>query len=246
VFKRKDEDTSEIKSVLNAGFKRGAKVHINVRKGQDWKLQEFNVFSPKVICGIGELPDVVASRCIPIRLARKGKTEEKRRFEEGREQGFAEYVQKGLAEWAIDAVPHLKEMDPDAPPELDGRQSDVWRALFAIADLIGWGDRLRDTAVTLHDRGTVLSKEAMLLRDIRDTFETIEREALFTQDLIGRLNDIETSPWGAYNHGKGLHPYELASILEDFGIKPQPLRIGETQRRGYRKQYFIEVWERYL
>lgn len=246
VFKRKDEDTAEIKSVLNAGFKRGAKVHINVRKGNDWKLQEFNVYSPKVICGIGELPDVLASRSIPIRLERKPKTEEKRRFEEGRETGTAEFVQKAMSEWSKDAVAHLKAMDPDAPAELDGRQADVWRPLFSIGDLIGMGERIRDIAVTLHAKGTVLSREAMLLRDIRDIFEASKTEQFFSSDLVGRLSEIETSPWSTYNHGKGFQPYDLASVLEGFGVSPTPIRIGETQRRGYRKQYFLELWERYL
>lgn len=246
VFKKKDEDTSEIKAVLNAGFKRGGKVHVNVRRGQDWILQEFNVFSPKVVCGIGELPDVIASRSIPIALQRKSKGESKKRFEEGRELSFAQIIQTGLQEWARGAMPILKESDPDSPEGLDGRQSDVWRALFAIGDLIGWNQKVRDAAVTLHDRKTAMSKEALLLRDIRDAFQNMDREVIFSSDLASRLCEVETSPWATYNYGKGILPNDIASILSGFGIAPVPVRIGEIQRRGYKAEFFIEIWERYL
>lgn len=247
IFKKKDEDTGELKAVLNAGFKRGSQVHVMVKKGQqDWSLKPFKVFSAKVICGIGELPDVLASRSIPIKLERKSRQESKKRFEEGREAEYGAFVSQSIANWAKLAVAELKEMDPDSPEFLDGRQSDVWRPLFAIGDLIGWGDRIRDAAVTLHARGTVLSREATLLRDIRDAFSAIDRESMFSQDLADRLNDMETSPWGTYRYGKGIQAHEIAAILDGFGVAPAPIRIGETQRRGYKKDQFIELWERYL
>ena len=250
VFKKRDEDTSDLKAVLNSGFKRGAKVFVNVRSRNDWNLKEFNVFSAKVLCGIGGLPDTLASRSIPITLQRMSKSDKRRRFEEGRELETAAAITGGIERWAKDAVGLLKDIDPEAPEMLDGRQADVWRPLFAIADLIGWGERVREAAVRLHENKSVESKEVTLLRDIMHIFGS-GQEDMWSQELCDALCDIETSPWitaGAGN--KPLKPHELAALLKPFGIEPKRIRIqdGEDvrQRRGYTLDQFIDIWARYL
>jgi hypothetical protein len=48
--------------------------------GTSSKLAEFRVFCPKVLAGIGTLPDTIADRAVPIRLKRRQRNESVERF----------------------------------------------------------------------------------------------------------------------------------------------------------------------
>ena len=58
-----------LRALLNAGNRRGS--HVPRCIGSSGKLVNFNVFCPKVLAGIGMLPDTVADRSVPIRLERR-------------------------------------------------------------------------------------------------------------------------------------------------------------------------------
>ena len=73
-----DETESGLRAILNAGHRRGATVPRCI--GVSSKPQDFNVYCAKVLAGIGVLPDTITDRSIPIRLARKRRSEHVERF----------------------------------------------------------------------------------------------------------------------------------------------------------------------
>ncbi|WP_216442056.1 DUF3631 domain-containing protein [Arcanobacterium phocae] len=64
------ERSEELRGLLNAGFqKNGTVTRVNLSATDG--LEEFSVFAPVVIAAIGNLPDTIADRSIPIRLRRR-------------------------------------------------------------------------------------------------------------------------------------------------------------------------------
>jgi hypothetical protein len=122
---------------------------------------------------------------------------------------------------------------------------------LAIADLVGgdWPARARRAAVALS--GTVEEDEesrgVQLLMDLRTIFTAAGMpEAIFTSELLEKLNERDESPWGTWHNGHGLRPHDLARLLRPFAISPHQVRIGEQSKKGYRSEQLGDPWARYL
>ena len=130
IFNAKNQNTEPLRAVLNAGNRRGTTVPRCV--GPTQQLTDFGVFCAKVIAGIGELPDTIADRSIPIRLARKRPDEQAARFRRREAEAAGEPVRQALASWAQDAVSWLEEARPEIPAALDDaprrRGNRSWRS----------------------------------------------------------------------------------------------------------------------
>jgi Protein of unknown function (DUF3631) len=236
-----------LRALLNAGNRHGTRVPRCV--GASFTLVEFNVFCPKVLAGIGSLPETVADRAVPIRMRRKAPGELEARFREREARTEAVPLAAALSAWGSDAVDTLAEARPDLPHELNDRAQDAWEPLLAVADLAGgtWPKRARRAAVVLADdeEAEAMSYGIRALADIRAAFEETGSEALFTADLIAKLAADEEAPWATYKGG-GLNPMGLAALLRPYDVKPELIRQGESVARGYRRADFEDVWPRYL
>jgi hypothetical protein len=73
VFSRKAQERGhrdELRALLNAGYRRGQRV-FRMGGGNNTTLEEFEVFGPKALAGLGSLPPTLSSRCIWIELKRR-------------------------------------------------------------------------------------------------------------------------------------------------------------------------------
>jgi hypothetical protein len=244
-------DRRDLLSVLNGGYRLGAKVSRCTDKGE---LLDFDCFYPKTFAGIddGKLPDTLISRSVPVRMERRRPDEQIEKWRIYHGDLAAEPLRGRLAEWSADNLDALADAEPEEPEELNDREAEGWEPLFAIADLVGgtWPTRARHAAITLakskaeHDE----SRGVKLLRDIRRVFaKKGNREAIFSADLAAALNTLEESEWGGWNDGEGIKPRELAKHLRPYKIHPYPktLRIGEAVGRGYYRASFDDAWARY-
>jgi hypothetical protein len=243
----KDNEHEGLRALLNAGHRRGVRVPRMVGSGSDMKVAEFDVFCPKGIAGIGVLPDTIGDRSIPIRLARRMKTEHVERFRFKEAEALAEPVRRGLERWAEEEISALRDARPDLP-DINDRAADGWEPLLAIADSASgdWPQRARLAAVALH--GDDVQDDTFgvrLLADIREVFADAGEDRLPSADLAKRLADIEEAPWGDLR-GRSLDARGLAWRLRRFDIGPKKLRVGETTTRGYTIGDFAEAWSRYL
>ena len=67
------ESAETLRGIINTGFVKGGKSSINVPDGKSgWVVRHFNTYCPKVIAGIGSVPDTVMDRSIVIEMRRKG------------------------------------------------------------------------------------------------------------------------------------------------------------------------------
>lgn len=250
IFGPKARDREDLRSLMNAGYRRGAEVLRCVGEGSKQEVQAFAVFCPKVLAGIGELPDTVADRSLPIRLERRARNEPVERFRRRDAEDEGTRLREACERFAVDSLEELDGARPELPDELDDRGQDAAEPLLAIADLAGgdWPGRARRAIVELR-AGAALEDESIgvrLLGDVRDVFA--DRDRLSSADLLDGLYALDEAPWGDW-YGKPLTTRGLAKLLKPYGIKSRTVRLvdGSTgTAKGFQREQFESVWNRYL
>lgn len=239
-----------LRGVLNSGHHIGGKASRCERAGDNFTRRDFQTFCPKAIAGIGKLPDTVASRSIPIRLKRKPPGTSVERF---RRRDVEPETAELCAQMAALAAEHseaLAAMRPQLPESLSDRQQDGAEPLLAIADTVGgdWPARARAALVQLLT-GTAAEDQShgvQLLADIRSAFHSAGRDRMASGDLLAKLNQDETMPWGEFANGRPMSAIGLARLLKPFGIQPRTIRLEQGTIKGYFKDSFADAWARYL
>ncbi len=234
---RKDDGSEELRALLNAGHRRGATIPRCV--GPMHAVADFPVFAAVALAGLGDLPDTVMSRSIPIRMRRRLASESVEPFRRRLELPVGIVLRDRLASWCDQVSEALYEAWPEMPDGVTDRAADVWEPLLAIADLAGghWPETAR-TACTVLVK-VVESRESSLgiklLSDIRQVFAKADAERMSSSDLLDSLNKLDESPW-ADLRGKPLNARGLASRLHKYGVRPHQFRTGEAREikiRGY-------------
>jgi hypothetical protein len=252
----KDDRGELLRSLLNAGFERKARVPRCVNKGEE--IKEYSVFCPKAFAGIGSLPDTITDRCVPIRLKKKRRNETVERFRKREAEEVARPIRERLEAWTKEekVMPTLRVARPTIPDALSDRQADICEPLLAIADLAGveWPQKARqaliEVCVSEENEGSISVK---LLTDIRRVFDERGTDRLSTLDLVKALIALETdNPWApwwekdvANNNVKGAGT-NLSRKLKRFGIKSRVIRTSDDSTpHGFYRTDFEDVWARY-
>jgi putative DNA primase/helicase len=241
-------DNDELRGVLNSGHNRAAAFVVRT-VGDDHEAKPFRTWAPKAIALIGNLPDTLADRSIPVRLRRKRRDETVERLRLDRMEGLA-VVARQAARWAADNLDGLRETDPDVSAELHDRAADNWRPLLAIADHAGgeWPERARQVAKLLSGGGEDDEGSAgvMLLADIRSIFAERRVDRITSADLVETLVTMESRPWPEWRRGKPITVRQVARLLKPFGVSPHVIRTGAGTPRGYNLGAFSDAFSRYL
>ena len=237
------EHGSDLHALLNEGHCKGGTVMRVL--GDKLELREFAIFGAVAFARNGSLPDDLEQRSIVIRLQRRRPDEPLSELRDDRCESLRNTARMA-ARWAEDMGDIIRSHDPDMGG-LINRVADNWRSLFAIADVIGsdWPERARAAASALAPRESD-STRTMLLADIKTIFDE-GKERLWSEELAEALAAMEGRPWAEF--GKARKPItknQLASLLDDFHIKPENVRVGDKVKRGYRKHQFSDAWQRYL
>jgi hypothetical protein len=249
VFGADSQRTEPLRAILNSGNRQGGSVARCVGP-QGERVVDFEVFSPKVLAGIdtGRLPDTIRDRSIPIAMKRRTPNEQVERLHRRIVEPELDGLRTAMEGWAEAANETLQDANPYVPEALDDRAAEAWEPLLAIADLVGddWPERAREAARALSTaEETETSRNALLLGAIRDAFEG--REKIPSAVLCKEINRNEELPFGGWNNGNGLNPRELARLLKPYGVGPKTIRIDdEPTAKGYVRNDFLEVWERWL
>jgi hypothetical protein len=254
IWNAKGEDHEGLRSALNAGNRRGVTVD-RVGLGKKLKLESFSTFCPKALAGIGELPDTIADRAVPIVLKRKTKGETVERFRQRKPNVTepAAKLRQRMLQWGADHEDELADAEPDGIPEtLSDRAHDSIEILVAIADAAGgeWPQRSRDALeriITAAAEET--GAESLRLRALADCKAVFasrgDPDRVRTSELVAALRAIEDGPWG--DEDRRLTPQRLAWYLSPYGIKPKNIKFDDgAVAKGYETAAFAEAWERYL
>ena len=247
----KNSDRAELRGILNAGYSRGTPAYRCV--GESLTVRAYEVFGPKVLAGIGERPDTIRDRSIPIRLERKKRTEvvDKFRIRFVREQ--AEAVRVRIAEWAAFHVEALRDADPDPAPGVESpRTQDVTEPLFAIADRAGgtWPQDARE-AVRILCTGEESEDDTFgvsLLRALKAIFDEVGADKITTDAILAALKrDENAPPLDVNRYGQAVNAaHRLGQALKRYRIKSKTIRVGEDTAKGFQRKQFEDAWDRYV
>jgi len=222
-----------------------------VGQGANISYQDFPVYSPKAIGGIGRLPHTVADRSIPIDLKRKTKGERVARFRRRKVEVEALPLRDRVAAW-VEAVgiEELASREVELPEVLDDRAQDIVEPLLAIADVVGgeWPEVAREAAsklLTREEREEQDSLGVRLLADIKAVFEQGQEHTIRSSFVVAELRKLEEAPWDSYK-GTGLTAQRMAQLLQPFGIKSKKVRQGDKTFQGFEQKQFADAWARYL
>ncbi len=243
---RQSERAQYLLAILHAGFKEGA--HVLRCVGRENKVTKFSVYCPKVALAIGNLPDTLMDRSVVIRMRRHLRTEVIARFRRRLAAQQAQSIVSAIAVWAESNKERVSEAYVKQDLEfLKDREADIWDPLFAIAS-VAVPERLEELkriAVRLSSEKATLdvddSQGLRLLADIRTVFLKSKRTKITTVNLIHKLQGELDSQWG-----EDLTPINLSRMLRPFGVTSRQLWIDDSNNRGYDRDDFRVVFERYL
>jgi len=250
-------ENEELRGLVNGGHRRGAvSASVSMDKSRAGEVERFSQFAPVALAGIGDLPDTIMDRSIVIAMRRRKPDERVESFRERKARKLTVYLEERLLVWSendmliqalCDRIDALGD-DDLMPPGIGDRPADVWEALIAIGDIAGdlWSQRIRDACVHLNERRreSEVSLGVLLLRDIRQVFETEGVDRIHSGELAIALGSIEGSPWSDMR-GKPVDANGIAKRLRPFGIRPGSHRIGERTHRAYLRADFEDAWQRY-
>lgn len=252
---RRGSESSEVmRELLNAGIDRDAKV---LRCGGDnFDVQEFAVYCPKVLALIGELDGVLADRCLPVRLERKTDADTVEPYRSRIVEPQGKSLSKKLKKWADTNKEQAgKIYDSLEPfPIENDRMAELLMPLqvvLTIDDPNGL-EMLKDFAESLDEhekQAERMSPGVRLLTACREIFARIKADKnpelfISTHSLILKLVQREEEPWQHLTRGRPITPEGLANLLRPYGI--QSRRNAKQTSRGYVAQDFAEAWSRYL
>ncbi|ADB09282.1 phiRv2 prophage protein [Bifidobacterium dentium] len=252
------ENTEAIRGIINAGYKRGATVGRAEIRNKTVEVCDYPVFAPVCLAGIGGLPDTIEDRAVIVPMKRRRPDTRLKPFRDRSATAEAAPLRERLERWGrvqASIVETWRDADyPRLPDAIQDRDADVWEPLFIVAGLAGgpWPGIAAAIAPKIiagqHVEPT--SAGERLLYDIRTVFDATGEQSLPTVTLIGRLKELEDSPWetmgdsgiGVRDLGRMLKPY-------DIGIRhghQHSIRWHGSPVRGYRREDFEDAWARYL
>lgn len=240
------KDNEEARGLINSGLYRENAFVIRC-VGDTFEPTRFSTWGAKALCGIGRLADTIEDRSIPLRLRRKvaGETAEPIRLSDPM---LWKNLQSRIARWVADNEHALRLARPEPVKGLHDRANDCWEPLLAVADLAGWGEIARHSALTLHgvmDEGDSAGVE--LLRDVQTAFTERSTTRLASRNLLEILTEDDEAPWATWNRGKPITARQLTKRLADFGISSRTTRLpGSKVAKGYHMADFTDSFNRYL
>jgi hypothetical protein len=245
VFGPKAKENEEIRGLLNAGHRRGAKAGRCVVQGKTVTTEEINAYSAVALAGLGWLPDTILSRSVIVRMRRRAPGEQVEPFRSRIHSRDGMAIRDQIALWAKSLPSQIVDW-PELPPEIQDRDADVWEPLIIIADAVGgtWPERARLAAKALvtADKDAEPSLGVRLLADLRAVFGGARD--MTTKAILMALIGLEESPWGD-RRGKPLDERGLAKRLRAYGIRSKG--VGDASRlKGYTSADLSDAWARYL
>jgi len=242
--KKQSDGSEDMRRVINNGYRIGAVVQRVGGKNRD-EVQDFHVFTPVAMAGLGNLPDTLMSRSVILQMKRRRGGEKVQQFRDRLHRPEGRELQTRIASWA-GAVETLEY--PDLPDGVEDRDADVWEPLLMVADVAGgaWPARAREACLTFvgEKPESSVSLGVRLLTDLRDIWPE-DAATKATSDILSALSELDEAPW-ADLYGEGLKPRKLAQLLSDYGVKSHDVWTVNGSRKGYRREDLWDAWQRYV
>jgi len=225
------ERAEELRNLLLAGYKKGAPVYRTEKKsGERLTPEAFNVYTPKIICNISGIEDVLEDRCIPIIMKRGKNRDIINREPDGAEQAWIKirdnlymlYLQYA-SEFSVDSAHNAVSVAE--VKELSSRDLELWRPLLHLAAFF---DKY-NPQLNLSEKIMKLAKEITSEKQTENITETGEYILVQTllkivdEDRFYPLAEIKKEMAGAFD--------EVQSWLQTKWIGRALKRLGFKEKR---------------
>ncbi len=239
-------DNDELRGVFNAGHTKKS-AYVWRCNSETNEPEKFSVWGAKVILMIGDLPDTMKDRAIPVRMRRKAPGESVQKMTLDFDNN-CQHLRRKCVRWCEDN--HLKGIEPVIPIVGNDRASDNWLPILVIADKVGgdWPDLARAAMLSL-ETDEMNDKESvgqMLLEDIRKVFDKTSGEKISSENLVLHLVAMEERPWCEWRRGKPLTQNSLSKLLKPYAIKSKKIRFSDKTLMGFELEKFQDSFKRYL
>jgi Protein of unknown function (DUF3631) len=242
----------ELRSFLNAGFQKGAKVS-RMDKGpkSGLKAQEFQVYGPKALAGIGfnKLSQATRDRMFALPMVRQKKGEKRERFKLRLVQSDAYALQTKIGDWVGQKRELVSRIYNEAKfPYLEqfgDRTMDIADPLAAIVEAAFEGDSrgaaqaklVEAIRITRNEQQSATS-DHRILRHLLELTETADPLVANPSELAKMCGNLAEPP----NKGS------LGHMLRNYGFEPESRRkTGEVPKYRYvlyrrQLQELVERW----
>ena len=252
----KTERAEALRGLLNAGHRRGAKATRCAGANRD-EVRDFDVYSPKMLAGIGDLPSTLRDRAIVLNMQRRQASQSVARFVYRVVAQSTTDLRIKIEAWVTanrERIGAIYETVPSAE-FLSDREEENWSPLFAILATADPSriDELRSDAEHLsQEKSESDDQQTLALEVLKFALEVwLESEdTIASRDLISRLQQKEDAPTFKPESGRPdveVSARRLARWIRGFGVRPLTVRLatGGTAR-GYKRAELIAALTPYL
>jgi len=244
------ESASAVREYLNVGYRAGQSVFMPGQGPDD--VIEYPAYSPKSFILIGDVNDTLRDRSIIIELKRSATQTKIFRNTDA----DAEAKAIGISAPDIDRILDLDPViDIDPYEFLDGREAEIWSPLFEIAQsycpdcivslvraAVDMGTlkqttdkrRFSEIRADAEKRSTDAAFAERVMSDVVKVFQSTNRRAMFTDEILIALKAIDIAPWRTYR-GEGLTAVMLSDLLSVFGVSTKWVKINGKSKRGLQR-----------
>ena len=225
------ERAEELRNLLLAGYKKGAPVYRTEKKsGERLTPEAFDVYSPKIICNISGVEDVLEDRCIPIIMKRGRIREIINREPDGADQTWIKirdslymlYLQYA-SEISVDSA--HSAVSVAEVKELSSRDLELWRPLLHLAAFF---DKY-NLQLNLSEKIMKLAKDITSEKQTENVTET--GEYILAQTLIKIVDEDRFYPLAEIKKEMAGAFDEVQSWLQTKWIGRALKRLGFKEKR---------------
>jgi hypothetical protein len=229
--------SSELRTVLLAGYRAGGRVARLRAHAGEFRPVHFDVFGPKALGGIGELPPALASRCIRVSMLRTAGSNAQVRAsldaDVARWQQLRDDIHALILARATEILSAAQTAD-DLTDGLSGRDAELWRPLLVLARLCDSGGstalpeclRAYADAVVADSQDDTAPEPERILVGMLAASVANQQSDVTPKELLGQAQKAEPAAF------RGWTPHRVASALRRYGLHTAKTSGG---RRSYRQ-----------
>jgi hypothetical protein len=233
------QNRDHVRAVLNAGFRKGAVVARCANEEHSYEVQQFPVYAPRALAGIGlnVLDQTTLDRAFRIEMVRQKSEERREPFRLRRLRPDLDSLKAEITQWAERHRASIaKRYDAGFPylEQFRDRTIDITEPLAAIVEVafaddpsyqMVVGDLLSATAMT-RDESEPSSYDMSIITELAKFAETGNHVVGSAAELAARL----TMP---------VDPYQMGRILRRYGFQRKSVR--QDGKPGYRYVLPVEA-----
>lgn len=226
-----------LRSVLNAGFRRGATVKRIEDGSSGYEVGSFEVFAPRALAGIGSkiLDGTTRDRTFQFEMVRQMRDERREKFRSRTAGPEAKLIATEIAKWVDENGHRVAQVYErgDFPylQEFRDRTIDVTEPLAAVLEVAYKGPDLEQARIDLLEAIALTRKDQASLPDDHRILETLAKLAEAEDPLVGNATELAAQ----CGQELGEHPESLdvSATLRRYGFETKSIRKGGEPKHRY-------------